>query len=314
MNEEGVDEGGVKKEFFQLLVREMFDLRYGLFELNEESRTYWFNKNSLEGEQQYYLLGLILGLAIYNAVICDVHFPQVVYKMLQNAPLTLEDLEGLGLYNSINQLLEYNGNVEDLGIDFSVTNRYFDENIVIPLKPKGTEILVTNDNREEYAKLFMDYHLTSSIQKQFDNFYNGFHAVIGGKALALCTPVELEQLICGNPTLDFDALRAGTEHKDGYGPDHECILWLWEILRDFTKEQRKKFLAFTTGSSRSPLRGLHELHMKVVKAGPDRYSGSRLPTAHTCFNTLILPYYKSKNLLYRKLVIAIENSEGFGLQ
>jgi len=199
-------------------------------------------------------------------------------------------------------------------LDFTITNRYFDSNIVIPLKTKGADIPVKNDNREEYAKLFMNYYLVSSIQKQFDHFYNGFHAVTGGNALALCTPIELEQLICGNPRLDFDALRAGASYEGGYGSNHECIEWLWQILNDFTDAQRKKFLEFTTGSSRSPLRGLHELKMKVTKVGPDRYDGHHLPTAHTCYNTLILPYYKSKKLLYRKLVIAIENSEGFGLK
>merc|ERR1712062_687558 len=160
-------------------------------------------------------------------------------------------------------------------------------------KPRGAEITVTNDNREEYAKLFTEYHLIESIRKQFEEFDKGFHAVIGGHALKLCTPLELEQLICGNPRLDFDALRAGTTYEgEGFDADNECIVWSWEVLNDFTEHQRKKFLESTTGSSRSPLRGLHELRMKVIRVGPQGYDGPQLPMSHTCYNTLILPWYK----------------------
>lgn len=40
---------------------------------------------------------------------------------------------------------------------------------------------------------------------------------------------------------------------------------------------------------------------------------SRLPTAHTCFNHLLLPEYSSRDKLEQRLLIAIEQSEGFGL-
>ena len=40
--EPGIDAGGVQKEFFQLLVRELFDVHFGMFDYNEESRLYWF--------------------------------------------------------------------------------------------------------------------------------------------------------------------------------------------------------------------------------------------------------------------------------
>ncbi|EEC19977.1 hypothetical protein IscW_ISCW014766 [Ixodes scapularis] len=40
----------------------------------------------------------------------------------------------------------------------------------------------------------------------------------------------------------------------------------------------------------------------------------RLPVSHTCFNQLVLPKYKSKDVLREKLIIAISNAEGFGLE
>ena len=38
-----------------------------------------------------------------------------------------------------------------------------------------------------------------------------------------------------------------------------------------------------------------------------------LPVAHTCFNLLDLPKYSSKAVLQDKLVMAIQQTEGFGL-
>ncbi len=47
------------------------------------------------------------------------------------------------------------------------------------------------------------------------------------------------------------------------------------------------------------------------RAGPD---SSRLPTSHTCFNTLLLPEYLTRARLARQLRTAINNAEGFGLE
>merc|ERR1719473_1731620 len=80
--EEGVDEGGVQKEFFQLLMEELYNEDFGMFERCDESRNFWFNKNSFEASLQFELFGIVLGLAIYNQVILDVRFPMGVYKKL----------------------------------------------------------------------------------------------------------------------------------------------------------------------------------------------------------------------------------------
>lgn len=77
-----MDQGGVSREFFQLLVAQLFTPDYGMFTYNEETRTFWFNPVSLDTQDEFELVGVILGLAIYNGVILDVHFPLVVYKKL----------------------------------------------------------------------------------------------------------------------------------------------------------------------------------------------------------------------------------------
>ncbi len=55
-----------------------------MFKYMEQTRTFWFSHLSIELETEYRLVGSVLGLAIYNGVILDLHFPPVVYKKLLN--------------------------------------------------------------------------------------------------------------------------------------------------------------------------------------------------------------------------------------
>ncbi|MPC15661.1 Ubiquitin-protein ligase E3A [Portunus trituberculatus] len=90
--EQGIDEGGLSKEFFQLIVEQIFNPDYAMFCFNNESRTFWFNPNCFENDAQFTLVGIVLGLAIYNNVILDVHFPPVMYKKLCSKPGSFHDL------------------------------------------------------------------------------------------------------------------------------------------------------------------------------------------------------------------------------
>ena len=78
----GVDDGGVQKEFFQLAIRDLFDVGYGMFDYNYESHLFWFKKDTFESPIKFELAGTILGLAIYNGHILDLHLPLAVYKKL----------------------------------------------------------------------------------------------------------------------------------------------------------------------------------------------------------------------------------------
>ena len=77
-------------------------------------------------------------------------------------------------------------------------------------------------------------------------------------------------------------------------------------------ELQKRFLLFSTGSDRVPVGGMQEMTFKIT-ASP-QLTKTNLPQAHTCFNQLILPKYNDKELMRQKLIIAISNAEGFGLE
>nr|CAD7419287.1 unnamed protein product [Timema poppensis] len=77
LGEEAVDAGGVTKEFFMLLLREILDPKYGMFRYHEETRTMWFSEDSFEDEIMYYLVGEAV-TSLYSPVVQGNHFrPQV---------------------------------------------------------------------------------------------------------------------------------------------------------------------------------------------------------------------------------------------
>ena len=72
----------------------------------------------------------------------------------------------------------------------------------------------------------------------------------------------------------------------------QIISWLWDIVHGvFDDAERRRLLFFLTGSDRAPVKGLGALAITVSRNGPDSL---RLPTAHTCFNVLLLPDYRAR--------------------
>jgi len=309
--EDGVDEGGVQKEFFQLIFAQIFDVSYGMFVYDEDARQYWFNRSSLENEREFELIGIILGAAIYNGVILDARFPHVVYKKLMSQPVGLADLQKCfpEMGKSFRQLLEMSAEqVEGCCLCMQVSYDEFGESKTFDLMPSGGEIAITIDNRDEYVRLYVKYLLADSIERQFAAFQRGFHSVCGGECLMLFRWEELELLICGSPVLDFEALERATQYDDGFSRQHPTVVIMWEVIHALEVEQQKKFLFFCTGSDRVPIKGLGNLNFVISRNGTDE---SRLPSAHTCFNHLLLPEYKSKTKLKEQLLKAIVDTEGF---
>ncbi|KAG2493890.1 hypothetical protein HYH03_007827 [Edaphochlamys debaryana] len=316
VTEEGVDQGGVSREFFQLLTAEIFNPQYGLFTYSDETRTYWFNVAALpDSAPEYRLVGALLGLAIYNGVILDVHLPQVVYKKLLREAVGLGDLAEAfpTLGRSLQAVLDMDpGAVEDaLCRSFEVEYDYFGERRTVPLIPNGSSTPVTGANVGRYVSRLVEWTLGEGVEAQFDAFASGFYQVCGGPALSLFRHEELELLVCGLPHLDFGALQANARYEGGYHARHPTVLAFWQVLSELDLDAKRRLLAFSTGCDRAPVAGLGALVFTLQRSGPDT---DRLPTAHTCFNTLMLPEYASRAKLKAKLLLAIDNAQGFGLK
>jgi E3 ubiquitin-protein ligase HERC4 len=332
--EAGIDAGGVKREYFALLVEEAFDPNYGHWRM-VENNGFWFSSSTLDaGDDIYYLVGLLCGLAIYNDVILDLHFPLALYKLLKGVEPTLEDLKEIepSVYAGLRQLRDYEGDdVEDVFcLDFEITfsglggeeNRFdllsmdtnvSGENVVDHANKKGCDVPVTSENRGDYLSRYIRWFFSHSIQEQFKNFADGFLKVANGIGLNLFTPLELEELVEGETALDFSALEDTCQYEGGFTKGHPSVVEFWSIVHAFNDEQKCKFLRFVTAASRAPTGGLKNLDppFKLQRNGPD---SNRLPTSATCFNTLLLPEYANKAKTAEMLFSAIENSSGFGLE
>ena len=311
--EQGVDQGGVSKEFFILLIRQIFDPNYGMFNYNTKTRLYWFNHYSFEPIIKYELIGTIFGLAIYNNTILDVKLPISVYKKLLGIKPSFSDLKECDeeLYNNLNYILTQDNPKleEELDTNFTVVDDKFGEKIIIPLKPDGEKTMINNTNKEEYVKLYTDWFFNKSIEEYFKSFEKGFYKIFHKSLIKILTPEELELIICGTQYLDFYELKRACQYED-FDQNSESIKYFWEILLDFNEEEKKKFLSFVTGCDRAPIDGLGSLKITVSNGGSDL---NQLPTAHTCFNNLILPDYKNKEKMKKAIHTAINYSEGFGL-
>nr|XP_045253053.1 ubiquitin-protein ligase E3A isoform X6 [Macaca fascicularis] len=286
--EQGVDEGGVSKEFFQLVVEEIFNPDIGMFTYDESTKLFWFNPSSFETEGQFTLIGIVLGLAIYNNCILDVHFPMVVYRKLMGKKGTFRDLGDSHpvLYQSLKDLLEYEGNVEDdMMITFQISQTdLFGNPMMYDLKENGDKIPITNENRKN-----LDFQALEETT-EYDGGYTRDSVLIRCLIIQTNFKIALYELV-----FRFLGLK---------------LTEFWEIVHSFTDEQKRLFLQFTTGTDRAPVGGLGKLKMIIAKNGPDT---ERLPTSHTCFNVLLLPEYSSKEKLKERLLKAITYAKGFGM-
>lgn len=251
--EDGVDAGGVTKEFFQILVQKLFDPNTGMWttRLGDGTDT-WFNSDCTWNDDGFYLTGILCGLALYNGVLLDVTFPPVVYRKLLGLPLGLEDMVDEEVQKGLQQLLDYDGDdVEDVFcLNFQVNWTSLGTERKRDLKPGGADIPVTSENKEEYTLAYVKWVLVDSIAQQYDEFERGFMAVMKGSSLDLLRPEELELLVVGTRELDFTALEETAKYEGGFDDESAVVKNLWRFVKSSTPAEQLHFLKFATGSGK----------------------------------------------------------------
>ena len=292
IGEEGVDAGGVTREWFQVLARGMFNPNYALFIPVAADRT-TFHPNRLSGVNSEHLMffrfiGRIIGKALYEGRVLDCHFSRAVYKCILGRNVSIKDMETLDLdyYKSLLWMLE-NDITDIITETFSLETDDFGEKQIIDLIDNGRNIPVTQENKEEYVQRVVDYRLLRSVKEQLDNFLKGFHEIISPDLISIFTEQELELLISGLPEIDVDDWKVNTEYHN-YSASSPQIQWFWRAVRSFDKEERAKLLQFVTGTSKVPLNGFKELEgmngINRFNIHRDYGDKDRLPSSHTCFN------------------------------
>ncbi|XP_048874772.1 E3 ubiquitin-protein ligase NEDD4-like isoform X12 [Brienomyrus brachyistius] len=318
-SEKGLDYGGVAREWFFLLSKEMFNPYYGLFEYSAtDNYTLQINPNSglcNEDHLSYFkFIGRVAGMAVFHGKLLDGFFIRPFYKMMLGKQISLKDMESVDseYYNSLKWILE--NDPTELDLRFCIDEENFGQTYQVDLKPSGSEMVVTNDNKKEYIDLVIQWRFVNRVQKQMNAFLEGFTELILIDLIKIFDENELELLMCGLGDVDVNDWRQHTIYKNGYCPNHPVIQWYWKAVLLMDAEKRIRLLQFVTGTSRVPMNGFAELY---GSNGPQLFTieqwgtPDKLPRAHTCFNRLDLPAYESFDDLREKLLMAVENAQGF---
>uniref|UniRef100_A0A4W6CWV2 E3 ubiquitin-protein ligase n=1 Tax=Lates calcarifer TaxID=8187 RepID=A0A4W6CWV2_LATCA len=318
--EEGLDYGGVAREWFFLLSHEVLNPMYCLFEYaGKDNYCLQINPASYinpDHLKYFKFIGRFIAMALFHGKFIDTGFSLPFYKRILNKPLALKDLESIDpeFYNSLIWIKD--NDIEECGLEmfFSVDKEILGEITTHELKPGGGDIQVTEENKEEYIRLVAEWRLSRGVEEQTQAFFEGFNEVLPQQYLQYFDAKELEVMLCGMQEIDLADWQRNTIYRH-YARSSKQIIWFWQFIKEMDNEKRMRLLQFVTGTCRLPVGGFADL---MGSNGPQKFCIEKvgkenwLPRSHTCFNRLDLPPYKSYEQLKEKLMFAIEETEGFG--
>ncbi|KAK9882482.1 hypothetical protein WA026_021823 [Henosepilachna vigintioctopunctata] len=318
--EEGLDYGGVSREWFFLVSHEALNPMYCLFEYaNKNNYSLQINPASYVNPEHltfFKFIGRFIAMALYHGRFIYSGFTMPFYKRMLGKKLVMKDIESIDpeFYNSLVWIKE--NDIEDCGlelyhsVDFEVLGQVIHHELI----KNGDKEKVTEENKENYLMLMTEWRMTRGIEQQTQAFLDGFNEVVPIEWLKYFDERELELLLCGMQEIDVEDWQRHTIYRH-YTRNSKPIQWFWQFVKQSDNEKRARLLQFVTGTCRVPVGGFAEL---MGSNGPQRFciekvgKESWLPRSHTCFNRLDLPPYKSYEQLVEKLTYAIEETDTFG--
>ncbi|CAG9771972.1 unnamed protein product [Ceutorhynchus assimilis] len=318
--EEGLDYGGVSREWFFLVSHEALNPMYCLFEYaNKNNYSLQINPASYVNPEHltyFKFIGRFIAMALYHGRFIYSGFTMPFYKRMLGKKLIMKDIESIDpeFYNSLVWIKE--NNIDECGLElfFSVDFEVLGQVVHHELQKGGDAERVTEENKEEYLTLMTNWRMTRGIEQQTQAFLDGFNEVVPIEWLKYFDERELELLLCGMQEIDVEDWQRHTIYRH-YTRNSKPVMWFWQFVKQSDNEKRARLLQFVTGTCRVPVGGFAEL---MGSNGPQRFciekvgKESWLPRSHTCFNRLDLPPYKSYDQLVEKLTYAIEETDTFG--
>ena len=283
---------------------------------NREAWTINPTANSAIDLELYTFIGKLMGAAIRTQNNLGLSLPPLFWKKLIHEPVTLADLRGVDVCQV--QIIEMLKKPEAHDLTPENFEMAYDEKFVakdssgreVELVPGGKDLTVTYDNCSEYADLVGKMRLGES-DKAIRKIREGISAVVQIDLLNLFSWRQVETLVCGTVDVDVDILKENTDY-DGCGLSDQHIQYFWEVLREFSQIERSLFLKFVWGRKRLPS-GKDWRHMKVTRYNPSGPVNNYMPVSHTCFFTLDLPAYTTKEAMRVKLTYAITHCTAIDL-
>jgi len=250
----------------------------------------------------YLFFGQLLGVACRHRIQVQLSLPRLFWKPLVSQPVTVEDLNAIdkGLTTSLK-------NIEESRLDHSEEKELIRDllghDIDLPEE-------LTSEDRRHISKRIQILKMKGNADALV-KIYQGLSMVVPSELFPLFTPDELSSLFCGMPKVDLDLLKSMTQYE-GVGEDAPHVKYFWEALEELDEKERQSFINFCWGKSRLPASAADfSMHFKITAPhpssckDPDKY----LPIAQTCFFSLSIPEYSSKEVCLEKLLYSINNSD-----
>ena len=320
------DAGGLFREWFIILIEELEKKEKGIFEKSEcDEISYVFNKNLNEQsswvEKYLCFIGKLMAKSIIDNITINLSFNILIYKLILEEEIKFEDLKNIDtyLYSSLLSLKQMKPEELD-AMEIYYTYQYNDSEgklVTDELIPDGENIKVTdiNDYIEKRIKYIVkkSKFLVEYIQK-------GLFTYIPKNILKSINSYELELLICGRPFIDVKEWKENSVYKGKYSKSSSCVKWFWEEIYKLNQENLRRFLQFSTGSSRVPINGFQNLESNrgelakfCLNSVPYNKNGNNYIRAHTCFNRLDVPQFKKKDEVHDAIQFVLKNITGFGI-
>uniref|UniRef100_A0A8C7IMJ5 E3 ubiquitin-protein ligase n=1 Tax=Oncorhynchus kisutch TaxID=8019 RepID=A0A8C7IMJ5_ONCKI len=262
--EEGLDYGGLARSWFFLLSHEVLNPMYCLFEYAGKSN-YCLQINpasTINPDHLSYFcfIGRFIAMALFHGKFIDTGFSLPFYKRMLNKKLIIKDLESIDpeFYNSLIWIRD--NNIEECSLEmyFSVDMEILGKLTSHDLKPDGSDLLVTEENKEEYIGLMAEWRFSRGVEGQTKAFLDGFNEVVPLQWLQYFDEKELEVMLCGMQEVDLQDWQRNTVYRH-YTRNSKQIIWFWQLVKEVDNEVRLRLMQFVTGTCRLPLGGFAEL-------------------------------------------------------
>ena len=320
------DAGGLFREWFIILIEELEKKEKGIFERAEcDEISYVFNKNLNEDsywvEKYLCFLGKLMAKSIIDNITINLSFNILIYKLILEEDIKFEDLKNIDtyLYSSLLSLKQMTSEELD-SMEIYYTYQYENSEgklIIDELIPDGENIKVSNI--DDYIEKRINYMVKKS-KNLVKYIQDGLFKYIPKYILKSVNAYELELLICGRPFIDVNEWKQNSIYKGKFSKSSSCVKWFWEEIFKLNQENLRRFLQFSTGSSRVPINGFQnlesnrgELAKYCLNSVPYNKNGNNYIRAHTCFNRLDVPQFKKKEEVHDAIQFVLKNITGFGI-
>jgi len=347
VGEMAYDDGGVEREWYSELFKEIFSEKNNFFrEIKEksEAKGTYFIANQIEDSDDknrdlyFSFIGRLFSKAILDKILIPYELNPIMLKYLLFSNYNDDNDEKEEIQNiyDINDIKYYDYEIYNslqniLNTNFEENNNneiYFIWNVnkkEIELIENGKNILLNNDNKNIFVNKVVELICFKSIKTELKSLKNGLIGVIPLNFIKIFSIEEFNFILSGQQEINLNDWKANTIYKGNINEKNEVIKFFWEVLSELTNEQLLLFYRFCTGSTRVPIDGFSSLpgpKNKIIKFSielrkneDENKKPQKLIIAQTCFNSIIIPEYKTKEEMEKAINIILESDINyFGLE